>query len=236
MYPNIAPSIAYHNEQIHSYEKYTLGSEIRFESVSALLADTLFDWFGTKFTAAPVKIEELASECRVTEGNFPLFVALLRVLQRAGYLSETDGYVRKNAYDPAVLQRRVTTLREKGLSTFNEGQWLTNAIGPSFELARVCIPKLPTVLKGEMTGVQLLFSAENYERSIAIYGAHLQEVYYGLIAEAIIKKCHQIWDRDPLRQIRILEIGAGSGKGTIRMLEGLREYADKIHFCFTDIG
>lgn len=230
------PSITFHNEEIHSYDQYMKGNEIRFASVSTLLAKTMFTWFGNSLSITPVSIDELAKEFQVTTNNEQLFNALLRVLQKGGYLYEEAGRVWKSNFDTEKLDRQAEALQKIGLTTYGEGQWLHDAVGPSFDLAEACIPKLPDLLRGDITSVQLLFSAENYERSTAIYGAHLQQVYYGLIAEQIIKKCHQIWAREPERQIRILEIGAGSGKGTVRMLEGLRAYGDKIHFCFTDIG
>ena len=122
------------------------------------------------------------------------------------------------------------------LETFGKGKWLQDSIGASFELARACIPQLPMLLRGEITSVQLLFSAKNYDLSLAIYAQHLQEVYYGLIAEQVVRKCHQIWDREPERKIRIIEVGAGSGKGTIRILQNLQEHGNKVQFFFTDVG
>ncbi|MEM9258510.1 MAG: class I SAM-dependent methyltransferase [Bacteroidota bacterium] len=221
--------------EIQTYEQYAEGGRIRIASVSSLLAEALFSWFGDRLET-PVEIEQLRRELKVTDANNKLFIALLNILERNDYLSNNNGFVQKASFDEDALKQRAEKLHRQGLATYGKGQWLEDAVKPSFELARACIPQLPELLRGELTSVQLLFSAENYQRSTAIYEAHLQEVYYGLIAQQIIKKCHEIWAKEPDRQIRILEVGAGSGKGTIRMLEGLRAYGNKVHFSFTDIG
>lgn len=230
------PLAAFHNEEIHSYEQYTKGNEIRFASVSALLAKTMFSWFGDTVQNEAVNSLKLANDLGVGERDKPLFAAILQILSRAGYLSVDGELVRKNQFDETELEQLAAGLKTEGLDTYRKGKWLQDAVGPTLDLALACIPRLPELLRGETTGVQVLFSPENYNRALAIYGGHLQEVYYGMIAERIVAQCHRIWDREPNRKISILEIGAGSGKGTVRMLEGLRGYEDKIRFCFSDIG
>lgn len=229
------PVAAFHNETIHSYEQYVKGNEIRFNAVSTLLANTMLNWLD-KWLDTPVKIETLADEMSVTEDNQPLFIALLRILQKANYLKEKNGFIEKLNINKPSIESFSKKLQSEGLETFGKGKWLQDSIGASFELARACIPQLPMLLRGEITSVQLLFSAENYDLSLAIYAQHLQEVYYGLIAEQVVRKCHQIWDREPERQIRIIEVGAGSGKGTIRILQNLQEHGNKVQFFFTDVG
>lgn len=229
------PSNSFQQVEIQTYEQYAEGSKIRAETVSTFLAETLFSWFGDRLEA-PVAIAELRREIKVTDTNNNLFIALLNILERHGYLTNENGFVRKAAFDEEALKQRAQKLYRQGLAIYGKGQWLEDAVKPSFELARACIPKLPELLRGELSSVQLLFSAENYQRTTAIYAANLQEVYYCLIAQQIIKKCHEIWAEEPDRQVRIIEIGAGSGKGTVRMLEGLRAYGNKVHFSFTDIG
>lgn len=231
-----APPIAFHNEEIHSYEQYVKGNKFRFISVSGLLAHTMLEWFSGTLKEEPIKIGTLARQLKVVEQNEPLFRALLKILHRAGYVVETIDHVAKAQVDSNKLNQLVTGLKTDGADTYGQEEWLKNAIGASLDLSLACIPRLPELLRGETTGVQVLFSPENYNRSLAIYGAHLQEVYYGMIAERIVVHCHQIWDREPNKKINILEIGAGSGKGTVRMLEGLSGYEDKIRFCFSDIG
>ncbi|MBC6996627.1 class I SAM-dependent methyltransferase [Neolewinella lacunae] len=230
------PSTAFHGEKIHSYDQYVKGNETRFTAVSSLLAKTMLEWSGDKLSTAKFTADDLARELGVKESQSQLFVALLKTLVRSGHLSEVDGWYTLNAFDSASLDRLVASLYNEGLSVLNLDQQTMEAIRPGFELARICIPNLPAVLQGELSGVQLLFSADNFAYSTAIYGDHIQEVYYGLIAEQIVKKCFEIWSETPDRQIRILEIGAGSGKGTMRMLEALRPYGNRVHFCFTDIG
>lgn len=230
------PHISFINEEIHTYEQVSEGCAICSESVSILLAKTMFDWLGKQISSKPVEIEKLAQSLEVVESHTDLFTALLLVLKREGYINEKAGLVQKTNFDESSLNEKARNLNDQGLAFYGKGQWLQDAVGPSFELARVCIPRLPELLKGEISGLQLLFSDENYKLSTALYSAHFQEVYYGLIAGQIVEKCHKIWALNPNRQIRILEIGAGSGRGTIRMLEGLREYGNKIHYCFTDIG
>ncbi len=230
------PATAFHGEQIHSYSQYKKGEKARFTAVSSLLAKTMLDWFGEKLSAAKVKSDDLARELSIHEDQKELFEALLRILVRSGYLNEANGLISLGDYDSAALDQLVIALGQEGLSILESDPQVKEAVSPSYELAQICIPKLPAVLLGELSGVQLLFSTENYAHTMAVYGAHLQEVYYGLIAEQIVKKCFEIWSETPERQIRILEIGAGSGKGTMRIMEALRPYGNRVHFCFTDIG
>jgi len=230
------PPVSFHNEQIHSYEQVTKGNSIRTKTVSALLAKTMLTWLGERISTTPIKISDLAEEFNVVDDQKKLFTALIHILQRGKYLKGETRLVSKSTFDTKKLDETVDGLNRQGLDIFGEDQWLKDAVGPSFDLAQACIPQLPQLLKGEITGVQLLFSPENYKRTMGIYSDHLQEVYYGLIAEKIVDRCHQIWALHPNRQIRVLEIGAGSGRGTVRILEGLREYGPQIHYCFTDIG
>jgi SAM-dependent methyltransferase len=226
----------FHTVEIHSHDDHLKGNDIRFSSVSALLAETMFGWFGDKLKTEPISNVELANNLSVGERDKPLFDAILQILHRAGYLIVTGELVKKAKFDEAKLNQLVTGLKAKGLDIYQEGKWLEEANGASMELSLACIPRLPELLRGEITGVQVLFAPENYTRTLAIYGSNLQEVYYGQIAEQIVTQCHRIWDREPNRKVNILEIGAGSGKGSVRILEGLRGCEDKIRFCFTDIG
>jgi|GEM_PF-4538084 SAM-dependent methyltransferase len=230
------PLATFHNEEIHSYEQYAAGNEIRFISASALLARTMFDWFGDKVGKEPVSTVELARNFGIGEPDKPLFAATLQILDRAGYLVITGESVRKAQFDEAELNGLVTGLKTEGLATYRKGQWLQDAVGPALALTLSCIPRLPEFFRGETTGLQILFSPANYSLSMNIYGGHFQQVYYDLIAERIVAQCYSIWDREPNRKVHILEIGAGSGKGSVRILEGLRGHEDKICFCFTDIG
>lgn len=226
----------FQREELYSYEQFSETLSIRKKTTGALLAKTMFTWLSGQISSIPVQISTLAERVNVVKSQEKLFTALLLSLKEEGYLHEEAGFVKKASFDEIKLDKLVNDLGRKGLATYGKGDWLTNTYGPFFELAQSCIPKLPEVLRGEMSGVQLLFSPDNYSRTMATYTNHVPEVYYGLIAEQIVDKCHKIWALRPEHKIRILEIGAGSGYGTIRMLEGLQEHSDKVHFCFTDIG
>jgi acyl transferase domain-containing protein/acyl carrier protein/protein-L-isoaspartate O-methyltransferase len=101
-----------------------------------------------------------------------------------------------------------------------------------FTLLSRCGEKLAEALKGEVPGIDLVFPGGSTETAEKLYrespGSRLfNELTARTIAEAVAALPSH-------RKLRIIEIGAGTGGTTAWILDRLP--ADRVEYCFTDIG
>ncbi|AJQ95676.1 SDR family NAD(P)-dependent oxidoreductase [Gynuella sunshinyii] len=105
-------------------------------------------------------------------------------------------------------------------------------------LLEVCLQALPDVLSGRRLATDILFPKSSMERVAGIYQGNVLADYYNEALVAVLQGC--IRDRlqaDRHARIRILEIGAGTGGTTVKLLPVLQQYADTItEYCYTDVS
>lgn len=96
--------------------------------------------------------------------------------------------------------------------------------------------QLPQILTGALAATDVMFADSSEERVRGIYGNNPVADYFNDAVAELASRCVQERAKQS-RDIRILEIGAGTGATTERVLERLRPYEDAIReYAYTDLS
>ena len=146
----------------------------------------------------------------------PLFNGLIDILCRAGYVEESStGY--------RLGKRRSVSLL-KHTSSFAHGRLLD-----------ICLNKLSTVLRGELSAPEVLFPGGTLDLVEPIYrGNPIVDCFNTILADAL--KAYLAEAGLKHRPIRILEIGAGTGSATDALLPILQTYEGEVIYDYTDVS
>nr|ASA76631.1 polyketide synthase [Pyxidicoccus sp. MCy9557] len=180
-------------------------------------------------------LESLRARLRIADAHARLYVALLDVLARAGFVrvegNEVTGLA---ALDGAPLR---TELR--GLEAL--GERLSREIpmaAPYIRVLRVCAARYGEVLRGEIPATDVLFPQSSMELMGALYkGNAIADYYNQLVADSVRR---YIEERSPSLptggKIRILEVGAGTGGTSELVLRAIRGYGERLVYTYTDVS
>ena len=136
--------------------------------------------------------------------------------------------------DPSV------TLAQRWLNWDNASrEWLSSAdLRPQVLLLQACLQNLPAVLSGRMGAHEVLFPDGSMDLVEGIHrGNTIADHFNGLLCEQVVKYVRARTVIDPHTRIRILEVGAGVGGTTQRLLDQCVPFAANIQeYCFTDVS
>jgi SAM-dependent methyltransferase/acyl carrier protein len=187
----------------------------------------VFTTVGERHTA-----EELIKRLGVVAEHHRHVSGLLFLLADAGYLAprEDGGYVTTTEcaamtlrWDEAVVQR----LTEEMLARRPE-------IGGFARLLTSCLDAYPDVLTGKRRAHEVLFPGGAFTAVEDVYHSDLDA--NTLVARMVGEYVRARLERDPEVPVAILEIGAGTGGTTASVLPAVDEYADRLHYSYTDIS
>ncbi|WKB56131.1 SDR family NAD(P)-dependent oxidoreductase (plasmid) [Eleftheria terrae] len=106
------------------------------------------------------------------------------------------------------------------------------------ELAEAALQALPDILAGRRAATDVLFPRGSLELVGAVYqGNPASDFYNDVLAGLLAGQVQERVRHDPAARVRILEIGAGTGATTARVLRQLEPLRDHIgEYCYTDIS
>ncbi|WP_055546109.1 beta-ketoacyl synthase N-terminal-like domain-containing protein [Streptomyces kanamyceticus] len=186
------------------------------------------------FTAAGERHREadLVRELGVVDEHAQLFHGLLGVLTGGGYL-RVDG------------EELVTTELVTGSAplTWEEGELAAlkrevTAEYPEmdgyFHLLTICLEEFPDVLTGRRKAHEVLFPGGSFDAVEAVY--HSDGDTNGLVAGLVARYVRARRERDPEATVSVLEIGAGTGGTTAKVLPVLDGTDGRLGYVYTDIS
>ncbi|WP_052700130.1 beta-ketoacyl synthase N-terminal-like domain-containing protein [Methylocucumis oryzae] len=102
-------------------------------------------------------------------------------------------------------------------------------------LVETCMRALPDILAGKCVATDVMFPGASMVLVDGIYqNNRVSDYFNAVLAETLVKF---IQTQTPGRTLRILEIGAGTGGTTTRVLARLNDYRDVIaEYCYTDVS
>ncbi|MBW5467433.1 SDR family NAD(P)-dependent oxidoreductase [Brevibacillus formosus] len=105
-------------------------------------------------------------------------------------------------------------------------------------LVETTLKSLPAVLTGKSAATDVLFPNSSMELVEGIYKSNPVADYFNdVVAEAALHVVRQLVKENPQTQIRILEIGAGTGGTSAGVLAKLALYKTHIvEYCYTDLS
>ncbi|GAB3555654.1 hypothetical protein GCM10027444_33860 [Actinopolyspora lacussalsi] len=194
-----------------------------FHALDALAAAELRDALLPLLGPLPASRSELADRLGVVESRLPLFRALLRILTSTGELDSSEGRIHTGERSvppesPASFAARYPEL------------------APHLELTGRCVGALPEVLRGELSGTEVLFPKGSMRLVSSIYrdgtGA---EYFHDELARRAVRSVESV-HRERKRRARLLEIGAGTGTCTAFVLRELDETGFEVDYTYTDVS
>ncbi|MFF5535951.1 amino acid adenylation domain-containing protein [Streptomyces cinerochromogenes] len=155
-----------------------------------------------------------------------------RVLTRAGLLQVADGrrVALVSGLDSAELWRQWHEER---------GQWHHGDHQRAHvDLVESCLRALPDVLVGARPATEILFPGSSLSRVEGIYrGDPIADYFNDRLAELLADAVRRWGTADPARRLRILEVGAGTGATSARVLRALAPLRERIEeYCYTDLS
>jgi acyl transferase domain-containing protein/SAM-dependent methyltransferase len=107
------------------------------------------------------------------------------------------------------------------------------AFAPHVTLLERCLSRYPEILRGEFPATEAFFPGGSMETVEAIYrGSGVAEHFHRTVAEAVRAAMERVGGRPA----RILEIGAGTGGTTVRVLEAIAGSGVPVEFHYTDVS
>lgn len=185
-----------------------------------------------------VERQELQRRLGITDKYHRLLDVLLDVLVQAGFLKRNTGLdtqviMTTPLIDCAELQRELTTLTEQKERLIAEYPH----IAPHLNLLSVCLHHYPDVLRGRKNEMEVLFPKGSMALVEGVYhGYPIADYFNALVAHLVKHYIEKRLERDPEAQIRILELGAGTGGTSRFVLEAIRDVSKHVRYVYTDVS
>jgi len=111
-------------------------------------------------------------------------------------------------------------------------------IKAALDLAEACLRSLPDILTGRQKATEIMFPDSSMRRVEGIYrGNRVADYFNDALADRVVAAINARLQENPEAQLRILEIGAGTGGTTARLLPKLSAYQQNIReYCYSDIS
>ncbi|MEA5576032.1 SDR family NAD(P)-dependent oxidoreductase [Anabaena sp. UHCC 0451] len=156
----------------------------------------------------------------------------LAVLQRKGYL-EYNGQIythKLSSLHLADLWQEWDRVKILWLQDSNQKALVT--------LVETCLRALPEILTGKQQATDVIFPNSALTLVENVYkGNAVADFYNQTLQNSVVAYVQARLAQDPRTQIRILEIGAGTGGTTAGLLEQLRPFQNNIvEYCYTDLS
>ena len=105
-------------------------------------------------------------------------------------------------------------------------------------LAEACLRALPEILTGKRLATEVIFPDGSMHLVEGVYQGNAGADYFnGVLADTAVAYVRERLARDPAAEIRILEIGAGTGGTTGTILPALVPFNDRLReYCYTDLS
>ncbi|MDJ0460314.1 non-ribosomal peptide synthetase [Streptomyces sp. H27-C3] len=158
----------------------------------------------------------------------------VRVLVDAGLLEYADG---RPGVGPAGLGLERDDLWRQWHA--ERDGWQPNASQRAqADLVESCLLTLAEVLTGARQATEILFPGSSMSRVEGIYRGDPVADYFNDRLSLLVADAVRGWGHaDPQRRLRILEVGAGTGATSAKVLEALEPFGDRIaEYCYTDLS
>lgn len=168
--------------------------------------------------------DELAVRLGVVDGHRRLFDALLDILVTAGVLRR-EGADLVAAYPLRELSESDVDGMVAGLVAEFP------ATGPTVRLLRRCLAAYPEVLTGRRQAAEVLFPGGAAEAGDEQAGGHDSGAVVAAVAAEFTRA-----RLETAPAVSLVELGAGTGAATARVLPALAPFGDRLRYAYTDVS
>lgn len=180
-------------------------------------------------------IDELKRELDILPRYGRLLGAMLNLLEQAGYLQQNAGnYIVSSKVEDAeqdsTSHQRLTEIKDT-LS----GRW--PEISAHIQLLWTAYLQYPNLLTGKVLATDVMFPDGSMELVENIYRNNgIADHFNGVVVRAVQLYLEQRSKESAPRNVRILEIGAGTGGTSAHVLKELARHSEGIEYVYTDIS
>jgi acyl carrier protein len=186
------------------------------------------------FVGAGVSIAKIKAQIGLRDSYDRWLEESLRILVTRGILIEGDGYYSEVGHTAETVEE---VWREWERC---KGALLSNSnLAAQVVLVEKTLRSLPDILSNAtVRATDVVFPNGSMELVEGIYkGSSIANYFNDLVAEVAMEFIKERLKQDPCARIRILEIGAGTGGTSARVLSKLEGYQDHIEeYCYTDLS
>ncbi|MEH1778402.1 MAG: SDR family NAD(P)-dependent oxidoreductase [Nostoc sp.] len=156
----------------------------------------------------------------------------LKILQTKGYIEDSGrNYTNKlSSINLAALWQEWDRAKIVWLQDSNQKALVT--------LVEACLHSLPEILTGKQQATNVIFPNSSLELVENVYkGNMIADFYNQTLQNSVVAYIQARLAQVPTTQIRILEIGAGTGGTSAGLLARLRAFQNNIgEYCYTDLS
>ena len=176
-------------------------------------------------------INELKSEFNFIKKYERLFYEIINILERNRFVIVNSNQIKTTDKVENTLEKYNSLRAEIFEGKFVESRYQCFVIQPFVKLMDSTVPSLFEVAQGKLGYLNLLFPRGDKTIVESIYRTNIQALFNDLIAHYCTEIIEKLGD-----EIKILEIGAGTGGTTTSVLPILKDKNAKLQYYYTDIS
>ena len=118
-----------------------------------------------------------------------------------------------------------------------KSEWAANPnLQAQIALFEACLKALPSILSGKQRATDVIFPKSSMQLVEGIYRGNVLADYFNeLLSDTLVSYIEHQLQEDKNRKIRIIEIGAGTGGTTTKLLPLLQQFPIE-EYCYTDVS
>ncbi|MCB0651667.1 MAG: class I SAM-dependent methyltransferase [Saprospiraceae bacterium] len=230
--------------QQQTEEQFILGTAQYYkgvETINLFTSSLLLNAFQQAgfFNHAGEKIEiaEFRGRILKSERHLRLFFALLDILERHEYL-EVDQNILKVTpkATAATTKSQIERLLNVEQHDLTEDPLINDHLWPIASFTREILGNIFEVITEQKVYLEVLFPNNDFSKVERIYRDNVQTYQNLKLAEAVRDKVEKLITLNPGKKIKLLEVGSGTGMGTLKVLEYIKPFGEHLEFWFTDIS
>jgi ubiquinone/menaquinone biosynthesis C-methylase UbiE len=232
------------NQQAQSTNKFILNTDQYYSGTafinvySATLLLNAFQNAGFLTTEGnAIEVEKLKNTILKSQRHERLYFALLDILERHGFIEITNNTIAATAKATAeTTKAEIERLSRATIQNITPDPIINDHLWPIASFVREILPNIFEVMREEKTYLEVLFPNNDFSKVEKIYQDNVQTYQNVKLAELVRDSVEQLIILHPNKKIKLLEVGAGTGMGSQKVLEYLKPYSDHVEFWFTDIS
>lgn len=175
------------------------------------------------------KISEIKKKLNLVEKHEQLFSKLLDILKREEIISVNDDLISVSNMEKfqyiTGLSKKLDNFRDNMIEKYED-------MRPNFALLETCIKNYTDIFSGNTTANAVMFPMFSTELVQGVFKGNRLVDYFNILIADII---YDFIKSNPGKNIRILEIGSGTGGTSEFVMEKIKDFSD-VEFYFTDIS
>jgi polyketide synthase PksN len=174
-------------------------------------------------------IEEWRKELNIIPQYDSLFQTIIKELERMSYIQIAN----QSVVIPKGIEEKITLFSLQ--NQLAKARREANSHHNYYALLNQTIRSFEEILNGKTKATDVLFPEGNSRLVSAIYNGDYRSNYFNSIVASIVENTIKNYEGNN-KKINILEVGGGTGGTTVRILEKLKKYGNKVKYTFTDVS